>query len=350
MEKMRFAVITKEKNAEIHERTIPELKDDEVLIKIEACNICTTDYEFWSGRRKNQLTPMAGGHENSGIIVKKGKAVSDYFSIGDRVGIMLTESCGVCPDCRKGNDYACRYKGETFKESDDGYFGFFGFSTYKTAKSEFLFKFTSDIPADEAGFIEPLSTAIRSIKIGDIKPEENVVIIGGGTMGLLNAQVARAYGARVIISELFESKVEVAKELGFTEFLNPKSETFKEDLKEILKDGRVNAIIICVGSGAANEQALSIAELDTRLLYFAAEYPPSEIKIDTNTLHYKRYKLIGVVGSDRSDFQEAAEMLDNGHVKVDKLIEKRFKLDEIQDAFKLASTPGTFRVSVHTWE
>lgn len=348
---MRFGVILGTRRAEVHERSIPSLTDDELLIKIEACNICTTDYELWTGARAGvQPLPMAGGHENSGVIVEKGSKVGDHFQMGDRVGIMLTQSCGVCEDCREGNHFLCKYKGETFPAYDDGYYGFFGFSTYKTALARCCFKFNSNIAADEAGFIEPLSTAIRSIKRVRVRPLENVLVIGAGTMGLLNAQVARAYGARVIISEPIEKKVAIARELGFKEFVNPLEKDFAGQVARTVGSGRLNVIIVCVGNTLANSQALEVAEKDTRIGYFAAGYPAPEIHIDSNMLHYKRFELIGIIGSDESDFEEAAHMLDNRAVNVEKLIEKRFPLDQIQEAYELASTPGSFRVSIHTWE
>ena len=349
---MRFGVIFDTRDARVCERPIPEVKEDELLIKIEACNICTTDYELWNGQRKGkQPTPMAGGHENSGIVVAKGSKVGNNFQIGDRVGIMLTQFCGECADCRKGHNFACMYKGETFPASDDGYYGFFGFSTYKTAPARYCFKFKTEIAADEAGFIEPLSTAIRSIKRGRVAPSENVLIIGAGTMGMLNAQVARAFGGRVIISELLEKKINVAKELGFEEFVDPSRDDLKEQIQALIgHDSRIDVIIVCVGNSKANAQAQEIADLDTRIVYFAAGYPAPEIKIDSNIIHYKRLELIGTIGSDTDDFQMAVDMLDKRLIKVDKLIEKRFPLDQIQEAYELASTPGSFRVSVHTWE
>lgn len=347
---MKFGVITQARHAEIHERPIPPVGEDELLIRIESCNICTTDYELWSGRRTNQPLPMAGGHENSGIVVAKGAKVSEHFQIGDRVGIMLTQFCGECADCRRGNHFLCRFKGETFPRSEDGYYGFFGFSTYKTAPARYCFKFWSDLPSDEAGFIEPLSTAICSVKRARVMPDDNVVVIGAGTMGMLNAQVARAYGARVILSEPIEKKREVARQLGFTDFVDPTREDFAEQVRTHIGGGRLNAIIVCVGNTRANDQALEIAEKDTRIVYFAAGYPAPEINVDSNVVHYKRLELIGTIGSDAEDFQEAAEMLDGHKVEVGLLIEKRFPLSQLQDAYELANTPGSFRVSVHTWE
>lgn len=347
---MRFGVITAPRQAEIHEREIPDLGDDELLIKIESCNICTTDYELWSGRRTNQPMPMAGGHENSGVVMAKGKHVGDHFQLGDRVGIMLTQYCGECADCRKGNTFLCRYKGETFPRSPDGYYGFFGFSTYKTAPARYCFKFHSDIPADEAGFIEPLATAIRSIKRARVKAGEIVVIIGAGTMGMLNAQVARAYGAQVIISEPLKKKRVVAQKMGFTRFIDPMDEHFAEQVNQVVGSGRIGAIIVCVGNTKANDQALEIADMDTRIVYFAAGYPAPEVHVDSNVIHYKRLELIGTIGSDIADFEEAVELLDSRAVNVHELIEKRFPLDQLQEAYELANTPGSFRVSVHTWE
>ena len=170
-------------------------------------------------------------------------------------------------------------------------------------------------------------------------------------MGMLNAQVARAFGGRVIISELLEKKINVAKELGFTEFVDPSRDDLKQQIQDIIgHDSRIDVIIVCVGNSKANAQAQEVADLDTRIVYFAAGYPAPEIKIDSNIIHYKRLELIGTIGSDTDDFQMAVDMLDKRLIKVEKLIEKRFPLDKLQEAYELAATPGSFRVSVHTWE
>lgn len=92
-----FGYLAEKKNAKIKEIPMPELAEDELLVKQEACNICTTDYQQWLGLREHQGYPMAGGHECSGIVIAKGKAVGDTYQIGDRVSV-LYDYCSYCDE------------------------------------------------------------------------------------------------------------------------------------------------------------------------------------------------------------------------------------------------------------
>ena len=182
---MKFGVLTGVRRAEVHQRPLPALGDNDILVKLETCNICTTDYGQWLGLREHQPFPMAGGHENCGIIIEKGSRVRDELNCGDRVGFSYYY-CGECDDCRQGNTVDC----ENLKMgmSDDGYYGFFGFADYKVVNAKFAIKINKDIPPVWAGFLEPLATVIQGMKRINMKPMENVVVIGAGTMGLINAR------------------------------------------------------------------------------------------------------------------------------------------------------------------
>lgn len=101
----RFAVLEAERVVKVHEREIPALKADEVLIKNGACNICTTDYGQYTGARKNLMFPMAWGHEFAGTIVDMGSDVKE-FEVGEMVGIGY-DNCGECEFCKKGLTSEC---------------------------------------------------------------------------------------------------------------------------------------------------------------------------------------------------------------------------------------------------
>ena len=99
IKKMKFSVLTEKGHAEVRERNLPEMGPDDVLVKQLACNICTTDYGQWLGLREHQGYPMAGGHEESGIVMAIGEDVKD-LKPGDHVAVAY-DSCGKCEACRK---------------------------------------------------------------------------------------------------------------------------------------------------------------------------------------------------------------------------------------------------------
>lgn len=342
IKKMRFGVLTKAGSIEIRERNLPPMGEYDVLLKQNSCNICTTDYGQWLGLREHQGYPNAPGHEGSGTIIAMGTGVKD-FEIGDKVALACN-SCGRCDHCRNGREGQCS-EGSLYTE--DGYKGCFGLADYFVVSSRRLIKMNKELPANEAGFLEPLSTVIRGLKKLRIKPQETVVVIGAGTMGLLNALTLRAYACRVIITEFMENKIENARSLGF-EVIDAGKVDVVEKVKELTNGIGVDAVIVAVGNTKANSQAVEMVKAsDGRISIFAAGFPAPQFNIDSNVIHYKRMEIIGTFASDYLDFMEAAKLLNSGAVKVSQLIEpKTFTLDTIEEAFKEAATIGKYRVSV----
>lgn len=341
---MRFGVLTEKGHAEVRERPLPEMGADEVLVKQDACNICTTDYQQWLGLREGRGYPMASGHESSGTVLAVGKNVKD-LAIGDRVSLTYV-TCGICDGCKRGLGCDNNEIGPK-KMSYDGYRGMFAYADYAVRPARALIKMNKDLSPSEAAFMEPLAAVVKGLEKLRLKPLENVVVVGAGTMGLLNAQASRAMGARVIVSELMDNKLAVAKKMGF-ETIDGKTCDVVETVKNMTGGKSADAVILAVAATPTNAQSFDLVKkLDGRILFFGAAHPAPELHIDSNVIHYRRLELIGTFGADLKDFCVAADMLNSGVVKVNELIEeKRFPLDKIQDAFAEAATPGKFRVSV----
>lgn len=341
---MKFSVLTEKGHAEVRERRLPAMGPEDVLVKQLACNICTTDYGQWLGLREHQGYPMAGGHEESGIVMAIGEEVKD-LQPGDHVAVAY-DSCGKCESCRRGQESQCT--GADYKNlSEDGYRGKFGFADYNVRQARTLVKMNPDLNPSEAAFLEPLATVCKGIEKLRLKPFETVAVIGAGTMGLLNAQAAKARNCRVIVTELMEKKLETARSMGM-EVVDVSKGDPVEQVKQ-LTDGRgADVVIVAVGNTKANTQAVEmLKKVDGRILLFAAGYPAPQIEADSNLLHYRRIELIGTFGADMKDFFEAAQLLNTGAVDVSKLVEAdKFSLKDIQSAFEAASVPGMYRVSV----
>ena len=340
---MRFSCLVKKGESEIRERPLGEMQPDQVLVKQLACNICTTDYGQWNGLREHQGYPHANGHEGSGIIIDKGSRVSG-LEIGDMVA-MAYDGCGECESCRQGDYAHCvKLKG---RWTEDGYIGGFGFSDYCVRDARSLVKMNPDMDPGAAAFLEPLATVVRGIKKLRLKPMETVVVIGAGTMGLLNAQVAGANGARVIVSELMDKKLDTARAMGF-EVINSKETDPVQAVRNMTNGKGADCVIVAVGNTIANKQALEMVKYtDGRILLFAAGYPAPSLEIGSNEIHYRRLELLGTFEADVNDFLTAGRLLSDYIVDVSKLIEEpRFTLDTMQEAYKHASIPGMYRVSV----
>lgn len=343
VEKMRFGVLTRKGHAEVRERPLPSVGPGEVLVKQEACNICTTDYQQWLGQREGRGYPMAGGHESAGTVVEVGPGIAD-LKPGDLVALTYI-TCGICEGCKRGQGCLSNAIGP-HKLSEDGYRGMFAYADYMVRPARALLRMRPGLDPGEAAFAEPLATVVKGLGKLRVKALETVAVVGAGTMGLLNAQAARTLGCRVIVCELMERKLRTAREMGFAVIDSGRTDPAAELRR--LTDGRgADAVILAVASAGANAQALEmVKELDGRILYFGAGYPAPAVEIDSNTIHYRRLELIGTFGADLADFCTAADMLNQGAVDASGLVEARYPLDRIQEAYAQAATPGKYRVSV----
>ena len=341
----KFYALTKKGVLEQFEDELPVLEDDELLVKQMACNICTTDYQQWQGKREHQGYPMAGGHECSGIVVDKGSKVGDSFNIGDHVAVVY-DYCGICDPCKQGYITNCENIKQFGKNYSDKIYGIFGFATYFKRKSKSFVKISNDLDFSEAAFVEPLSSIIAGVDKLDIKPEDTVLVIGSGTMGILNALYVKSFGCKVILSGTNDEKNRIATAMGL-DTINPKKVDLTHEIL-VLNNGKLADIaVVAAGSSSANDQALkNTKQYDAQILLYAAGYPVPELNISSNDIHYRRISLIGAYGSKLYDFNRAADMLSSGKIKVSKLVEERYKFDDIDKAFEKAAAKGSFRVSV----
>ncbi len=333
------------KVAEVHEEPLRPIGPDEMLVKMETCNICTTDYQQWQGLRDHQGFPMAGGHEWAGIIVEKGDKVLDIFQVGDRVGTGGS-GCGICDNCRRGLTSDCVVRHG--RQMVNGFYGNRCFADYVILNQRTAYKLSKEIPAAEAGFLEPLATAVSGNKKVKVSPMEDVVVVGAGTMGLVNAQVAKAFGARVIITELTPKKLERARSMGIADVVDAKSCDPVEEVKKLTGGKGADTVIVAVGNTFAYKQAYQmLKQLRGKMLLFAAGYPKPEMQIDPNEIHYRKIEIIGTMSGNTADFVDSAQLMGKKLVNMGYSLEgKVFPLREIQAAYEAAATPDMYRITV----
>ncbi len=343
----RFGVLVADRKAEVHSHAIPEVGPDEVLVNNKACNICTFDYQQWLGDRPQQPYPQAFGHEDAGVIVKVGSAV-DTLKVGDHVVSNTYFPCLQCRSCLLGtNMRLCEQSGDkTHTKNEFGYYGPYGCAEYKVLKSKHVLKIDSSVSFEDASFTEPIATTVYGLRKMGLNANDKVLVIGAGSMGLLNAQLARYYGTDVIVSELMEKKLATARKMGFEKLINPTEGNFEEQVQEYTNGKGPDAIIVAVGATKAYEQAFAVAPDGCRFLIFAANFPAPEWNIDPNLVHYRLWEIYGTVGAALSDYQRAVDILASGELDLANLVEARYPLAEVQKAFEHAATVGSYRVNV----
>jgi L-iditol 2-dehydrogenase len=314
----------------------------EARVKIEATAICTWEQRTYSGAQSNKF-PFIGGHEVAGTIVSFGPGYRGTLAVGDRVALGGA-SCGSCHWCYMGMDRVCEQHYSGSVEYDEGW-GPGGFAELKIHPADGLFPI-GDVPAEIGCLAEPLSCALHAARISGAEVGNDVVILGAGTMGLMNLIAMKKHGARVIVSEIDADRLAKAKAMGADVIIDASKQDPVAVVKE-LTDGRgADIVLAAIGHRVANEQGMQmIAERGT-FVVFASAHPETPMEVGPNALHNKEQRVIGVVSSEKQDFHIATKLIREVQVDLTPLIQNRYPLSNLSGALDEAILPGTYRIVV----
>ncbi len=333
-ELMRAVIITSPLTASLQEiqRWSPE--QHEVLVRCKAAAVCTTERRLFSGDLK--LYPTIGGHELAGVIEWVDEKERE-LKPGDLVTIDAVNRCGRCYYCIKGDNNLCVDMYKSRKDCEYILIGG-GFAEYVTLLKSQVVKLPSHVNLEEASLIEPLACCVHSIAKAQLAFGDTVAIVGAGTMGAMHVLLAKLMGAKTIVSDIDEARLEFVRQLGADVTVNPSVESPVEVVKDWTEGRGADAVIVAASSKTAGEQGLAMAGRLGRVVFYASLYPPGPIALDWNHIHYEEITVRGTEGKTGKDFHEAAKLVATGAVNVRRLISKVISLEELPA--ELASTPA----------
>ncbi len=314
----------------------------EALVRIEATAICTWEQRTYSGAQDNKF-PFIGGHEVAGTIVSFGPGYRGALSVGDRVALGAA-SCGSCHWCYTGKDRVCaeHYRGAV--EYAEGW-GPGGFAELKIHPADGLFPI-GDVPAEVGCLTEPLSCALHAARLSGARVGNDVVILGAGTMGLMNLIAMKKHGARVIVSEIDADRLAKAKAMGADVTIDASKQDPIATVLEVTDGRGADIVIAAIGHRVANEQGMQMIAPRGTFVVFASAHPETPIEVGPNALHNNEKRIIGVVSSEKEDFYTAAKLIRQGQVDLTPLIQNRYPLSKVSAALDEAILPGTYRIIV----
>ncbi len=325
-EKMKAAVWVSKGEVQVQDWTIAQPVEDQVLIDVAYTGICASDMHIVEGGLPASVLwpPRIIGHEFSGVVESVGPKVKAYKK-GDKVVAHPVGPCGECFHCREGEDNLCTNVFSVIRNPNQG-----SFAEYVLVRSKQVYHLPEGIPLREAALVEPTAIAIHCVDRAEIKPGQIVLVIGGGTIGLLTMQVAKASGAGLIIlSEPVAFKREVALKVGADRVVDP----FKEDLPKVVKeltDGRgVDICIEAVGSPKAIEGAFDLIRDRGRLVIVGWPPATSTITISPFPIYRRELEIRGSFFSPYS-YQRAIQILPR--LSLPPLITHCFDLSEVRQA------------------
>lgn len=332
---MLAAVFEGNKNLNLKDLPIPELKANEILVKVSHCGVCGTDRHIYEGVAPSAI-PVVLGHEYSGTVTKVGNYKSE-FKIGQKVVVDPNIYCGHCEYCRRGMINFC----SNLKALGVNLNG--GFSEYSVVPSSQAYILPNDFDLSVAAFSEPLSCCLRGIEHAGIGLGDHVVIIGGGSIGLIMIQLARLNGAgNVILIEPDNLKRNLGLDLGADHVINPRSESFFADIKEISK-GRVDIVIECVGKSEAVENAIKIVDKGGKVIVFGLAPDSESIKVNLQYIFRKELRLFNSYLNPFT-FKPAVELLVNNKIYVKRLLTKQIDLKDLPEYFSKDNTSSNIKV------
>lgn len=338
-----FLGADKETKFELREMVFPDiLGPHQVLVKNMACGICGTDVHIYHGERGSAdvVPPVVLGHEYSGVVEEVGSQVSTVKP-GDHVTIDPNIYCGCCRPCRMGRKQNCEHLFALGVNVNGG------FAEYSLCPETQCFKVNDDLDFDVAAMAEPLACVVHGIDQAAITPGQTVLIIGGGTIGLMMVQMAKKVGAaQVILSEPVEMRRQISLNLGADFTIDPTHEDVPTRIKELTGLDGADVIIECVGRPFVVTQALRAAGLGCRLLLFSVPGLDSIAELPLFDIYKKELTIVGsIINPDTH--QRAVSLLNSGCLKIKELITHNYDLDHLEDAIHMQMSADSIKVMVH---
>jgi L-iditol 2-dehydrogenase len=344
---MLAAYVTGSTKIEVRETPTPTLPEDGILLSVKACGVCGSDLRRWREGPYPGSENLIAGHEISGVVTAVGSEVSDY-SIGEHLAIAPDVHCGKCYYCSHGLYNLCdnlRLIGIT-----PGYNG--GFAEMLVLTGEILRNGIVHRPSPalthpQAALAEPLSSVLASHETAETTLGDTVVVMGAGPIGCLHIAVARARGARVILSEPNAVRRQIAERFDPELIIDPMSQDVVGAVRQ-MTGGRGADIAICANPVAATHtQAVEIVRKRGKVILFGGLPKASPMTtLDGNRLHYNEIRVIGTFSYHPSFHALALETIERGLINSDYIITHSFPLNEIDRAFQVAASGEALKVMV----
>lgn len=323
---MKCARILEAGKFDYPERPVPEVNDDQVLLKNRYLGVCASDIQVYHGKHKYVKYPLVLGHEVSAVIEKVGKNVAG-FKPGDRVVLQPQVVCGHCYPCEIGRFNVCEDLKVIGIHMD-------GCACEYIAVDPWNLHKTPDALSDDvAALVEPVAVGVGSVKRSRDYKDANIVVLGAGTIGNLTAQCAKALGAReVMITDILDSKLEIAKACGIDYCVN----TSKVELNEAIISAfgahrKADIIIDCAATRGTFASAISSARKSSTIVISGNFKDP--VEFDVPAIQRSEINLIGHMMYVKEDFQDALRFLLDGSIRSDLIITQHFPLSEYDKAF-----------------
>jgi 2-desacetyl-2-hydroxyethyl bacteriochlorophyllide A dehydrogenase len=333
-EKMKAAVLVGPDRIELKEVKTPVPGPADVLIRVGACAVCSSDLSLmakpWAGQPPyGEFIP---GHEYAGTVVALGETV-DEFRVGDRVAVEAHLGCMRCRNCRLGNYTACLNYGKKGHRAN-GFTTNGGYAQYVINHVNTVYPIPDSVGFDEASLITNLGCVLYGFETtGGYIVGDHVVVIGPGPLGLISVEVAKALCARkVFLVGTRASRLEAGRNLGADRIIDIHQENPIQVILEETKGIGPDLVIETSGSAEGLQMAIALAKRMGKILLLG--FPEGPVSADFSLLGKNNKHLFTVRGEGWTNCGRAVSLLASGKVNLKPLVTHSFGLDNISEAFR----------------
>jgi L-iditol 2-dehydrogenase len=307
---------------------IPELKADEVLIKVKIAGICGSDLHTYKGLHPFRKPPVIIGHEISGEVVKVGESVTK-FQPGDRVTVEPQTGCGTCEYCLSGKVNYCEKRGAP------GIGGWYGtMAEYFATPEQTVFKLPDEMDFEQGALVEPFAVGVHAVRKAGIQVGDKVAILGAGPIGLLAMAAAKAAGATtLLVTDVMNYALESALKMGATHTLNIMNKPEWTEEANALIGGTFDKVLVAAGVPGIIDQSLKLLRKGGRIVTIAMFHGDQTFNI--HNLQNQEKEIVGCMTYNREDTISAIDLIAAGAVKEDIIITHRLPYEQAAEGFRL---------------
>ncbi len=335
---MKAAFYSGNKTISVEEVSPPQLGPGQVQLRVSHCGVCGTDLHIFQGHMDQRVKmPAVIGHEMSGQVASVGAGV-ERVAPGDRVVVRPLDPCGNCPACQAGHSHICQNLKFIGIDSPGAFQQLWNVPAFT------LHKLPDSVSMERGAMVEPLAVACHDVRLGGVKKDDFIVVIGGGPIGMLIALVARQAGARVLVSEVNPHRLSLGGQLQL-QTVDPR----ETDLPALVENqtGKAGADVVfeVSGSAAGTEVMTKLPRTRGRIVVVAIMPQPHEVALFR--FFWRELQMVDARVYEPEDFEKAISLAGSGTFPLDKLISAVRPLDDLQKTLEsLETSTDTMKVLI----
>lgn len=333
---MKSIVLEQPGTLTLIEKEIPTIQTGEALIKIERIGVCGTDIHAFHGRQPFFSYPRILGHELSGEIVEM-KGEAGDFVVGEKVTIIPYLECGKCVACRRGKTNCCTDL-QVLGVHTDG-----GMQKYISVPISHLIKI-NQLTHEQAATIECLSIGAHAVRRAEIKKDEWVLVIGMGPIGLSVMQFAKNAGAKVIVMDMSEERLEFAEKWASPEYTVNAQNDPLEKIKEMTNGEFPTVVFDATGNPNSMNNAYQFVAHSGRIVFVGLFQ--GDLQFPDPEFHKRELTILSSRNATKEDFDTVIKAIEEGNVDISAFVTEKVAFDSLPEKFETMFKPGNSNIKV----